>query len=131
MVTRKSLVTVCGTVIVALIMAASAHGWNARRTTQLTFSGPVALPGVTLAAGTYIFERASEETSNVVQVLSRDRSTVYLMAMTLRTKRPAGMSADRFLTFAEAPAGAPVPITAWYPRGEAWGHAFIYESGGR
>ena len=41
-------------------MAASTYGWDPFQRTgrYLTFNRPVAIPGVTLAAGTYIFERA-------------------------------------------------------------------------
>jgi hypothetical protein len=31
------------------------------------------------------------------------------------------------LTFAEAPAGTPPPVAAWYPNGDQMGHQFIYE----
>src|SRR5713226_10573891 len=46
--------------------------------TYLTFSGPVEIPGVGLPAGTYIFKIANPNSGlDVVQVLSRDRKTVY------------------------------------------------------
>ena len=43
-----------------------------------TFSGPVAIPGVVLPAGTYQFKLADPGTeANVVQILSDDGSQVY------------------------------------------------------
>ena len=44
--------------LMATAMTGHASG-SASDTNYLTFSGPVALPGVELRAGTYIFERAS------------------------------------------------------------------------
>ena len=127
MVNRKSVLTACSAAIVVLVMSASGDAWvNASRRNHLTFSGPVALPGVTLARGTYIFELASPTNLDVVRVLSRDRSKLYLIALTTPIQRPAGMPADRMVSLGEAPAGAPAPITAWYPLGHSMGHQFIY-----
>jgi hypothetical protein len=132
MVNRKSVFTACGAAMVALAMAASGHArQDPSRTNYLTFSAPVALPGVTLGSGTYIFERADPNVLDIVQVLSRDRSRVYFMAFTRQIQRPAGMSADRLVSLGEAPAGVPAPIRAWYPRGESRGHQFIYAKDAR
>lgn len=127
MVNHKSVLTACGAALVVLVMAASGNAWvNVNRMNHLTFSGPVALPGVTLASGTYIFELATPTNLDIVRVLSRDRSRVYFMAFTTQVHRPAGLPADRLVSLAEAAAGAPTPIPAWYPRGDSIGHQFIY-----
>jgi hypothetical protein len=134
MVNRKSVLTACGAAIVALVMAASVDAWgrgNASRTNYLTFSRPVALPGVTLGRGTYIFELADPHVLDVVQVLSRDRSRVYFMAFTRLIQRPADMPADRLVSLGEARVGVPPPIMAWYPLGESRGHQFIYADDAR
>lgn len=124
---RKSVLAACGAAVLVLVVEASAQGWvTESRTTYLTFSGPVALPGVTLGAGTYIFERAAPGVPHVVRVLRRDRSKVYFMAFTHLIERPARMRDGRSVTFEEAPAGTPPPIKAWYPLGETTGHEFIY-----
>jgi hypothetical protein len=92
----------------------------------LTFSGPVALPGVTLGRGTYIFE-VPEATGdhNLVRVSSRDRKTVYLTAFTTMVNRPAGMKQDQAVSLGEAPANSPQPIAVWWPEDSA-GRQFIY-----
>lgn len=128
MFNRKSVAAACGAAILGLVMAASSHAFpNASKTTYLTFSGPVALPGVTLPAGTYIFELADSSQRNIVQVRSRDRSRGYWMGFTRLTRRPAGIGADRLATLGEAPTGTPAPITAWYPFFyESTGYEFIY-----
>ena len=95
------------------------------RTTQLTFSKPFSLPGVTLGAGTYIFERASPQSAiEVVRVSSRDRRFVYYMGFTELVQRPRGRVSP--VAFGEAPAGAPIPVRDWYPEGTETGHRFIY-----
>jgi hypothetical protein len=122
-------VTACGAIL-GFVMAISVYGWdNPSKSTSLTFSGPVRLPGVTLGAGTYIFELAAPETSaDIVRVLSKDRSQVYLAVFTESVGRPAGMTADKQVSFGEASAGVASPITAWYPAFESRGHRFIYKS---
>ena len=87
---KRILGAACGALIVGLCLAASASAiGTVNRTTYLTFSGDVALPGVKLAAGTYIFELASPgQSPSLVRVLSRDRSKIYLLAFTNFTPRP-------------------------------------------
>ena len=97
------------------------------RTTYATFNRPVALPGVELKAGTYIFELAAPHSSmNLVRVSNRDRSKVYLTAFTLLVNRPAGLPADRIVTLGEARRGDPAPIRAWFPSATGTGYEFIY-----
>ncbi len=116
MTSRKSVLAVFGVLTMGLVLTVPMHGAEvALRTNYLTFSGPVALPGVTLQAGTYIFERVVETEPDIIVVRNRDRSKVYFMAFTERTERPAGMSRANAVTLGEARPGTPVPITAWYP----------------
>ena len=127
MFNRKSAMAACGAVIAVLVMTAAASG-NAlffTQANQVTFTGPVALPGVTLAGGTYIFEQLSPSSPDVIRVWSKDRSRVYYQAFTVRVARPAGMPANRIVSFGEAAAGAPAPITAWYPVHSSMGHRFV------
>ena len=59
-------------------------------TTFLTFDGAVSIPGATLRPGTYIFERVDGNSNlDLVRVLSRDRSHVYLTQFTRNVPRPA------------------------------------------
>ena len=100
---------------------------NLNHTTRLTFNTPVALPGVTLPAGTYVFERVNPDSSlNVVRVMSRDRSKTYMTRITIAADRPRGMDPNRQIVFAEAKAGAAPRIAAWYPLDTNRGHVFIY-----
>lgn len=125
---KQLMVTGLGAVLLAVAATASpvALVHNAERTTYLTFNHAVALPGAQLPAGTYVFERASITTPNVVRVRSRDRTKVYLMAFTRLINRPAGRHDDRLVTFGEAARGEAPPILQWFPVGSDEGHEFIY-----
>jgi hypothetical protein len=110
----------------ALVQHAAA-GTIAERTTYLTFSQPVQLPGVALGAGTYVFELADPVGApGVVRVLSRDRRTAYFMGFTYAAERPRGMRHDTMVSFGESAAGVAPRITVWWPIGEMTGHQFIY-----
>lgn len=127
MFNRKS-VAAFGLALGLMVAAASAHAWDPlHRTTSLTFSRAVSLPGVSLAAGTYVFEVADPESgSNVVRVRATDYRHVYFAGITHRVQRPAGLNANRSIVFGEPAAGMAPPIVAWYPQGDAMGREFIY-----
>ena|SRR5690554_5296142 len=124
--TRTLLATAFAAVLAAAAgTVASAAPIN--DTTYFTFDRSVALPGATLGAGTYIFERVDTASrTDLVRVLSADRSHVYLTQFTRLVDRPAGTGDEPTLAFGEAESGTPPPIAVWYPQGKPWGHAFVY-----
>ena len=129
MVNRRFALSTCSAAIVGLLGAGSVHGREiaAARTTYLTVNVPVALPGVALGPGTYIFELAAPgERLDLVRVLSRDRAQVYHTGFTDLVERPEGLRENRPLSFGESRVGAPRPITVWYPPNESTGHRFVY-----
>jgi hypothetical protein len=125
---RNLKVVAIGGLFLGLVAAASTTAWSdSGHTNYLTFSRAVALPGVELAAGTYIFEAPSSAMSpSVVRVTSRDRRTVYLTAFTLDVRRPRGDNGKLLVSLGEAPAGSAPPVAAWFPIGEDLGHQFVY-----
>lgn len=90
--------------------------------TYLTFSGPVRVPGATLAAGTYEFRRISPR---VIQVVSRDHSTVYAMFRTVARWRVQVGHQDE-MVFGEAPTGTARPVSVWFPAHLLVGDEFVY-----
>ena len=109
--TRRGMLAVMGALALVVLAAAAPGdaGVDTNRTTQLTFSKPFSLPGVTLAAGTYIFERAAPETAiEIVRVSSRDRRFIYYTGFTELVEKPRGLASP--VAFGEAPAGSPVPV---------------------
>jgi hypothetical protein len=94
---------------------------------QLTFSRPVALPGIVLPAGAYSFDLVDSHSSlDVVIVRNRARTKVFYMGFTNLVRRPSGMSKDMPVTFAEARANEARPIATWYEIGDSIGHQFLY-----
>jgi len=121
---RKSLLAMAGAAVVCVLVGVSAHAWTSN-TNYLTFNTPVALPGVTLPAGTYTFRVPTDMDRNVVQVLNRAETKSYYMGITRPVSRPRG-GTELLVTMGEASARQVPPIEAWYPLGERDGHAFIY-----
>jgi hypothetical protein len=87
----------------------------------LTFDAPVAIPGVTLSPGAYIFRRMSD--MNVVQILSADRHHVYAMYNMWPAYRAKVTDRDAIL-FGESAPGAPKPILSWFRSDESLGYSF-------
>jgi hypothetical protein len=128
MVNRKLVLAVCGAAVFALVLATGAAAMaDAHKTTYLTFSKPVSLPGVALRSGTYTFEIANPDTSaDIVRVSSRDGSLVYFMGFTKAVIRPNSMSRHQSVSIGESAAGVAPPVTAWWPLNESTGRQFVY-----
>jgi hypothetical protein len=99
---------------------------DSSRTTIVTFSAPVVLPGVTLPAGSYMFKLADSQTNrNIVQVFDKDRSKIFatILAIPAQRQKPAD---ETVITFREAPANAAPAVQYWYYPGETQGQEFAY-----
>jgi hypothetical protein len=128
MFARKIVHTLCGVVLLGVLATSAASAmFDTRRATYFTFNRSVQLPGVTLPAGTYVFEIASAGSStHVVLVRSRDRSTLHAFKMTNTIYRPASRQLEAVVTFGETSPGTPPQVKAWYPQSETIGREFIY-----
>ena len=129
MLTRRLVLTAVVVAATAAIAASSTHaGSMLTRVNRLTFSAPVALPGVVLAPGTYAFESGPLGTNPaIVRVTSADHRRLLYQGFTISVRRPMTMERSEVLQLGEAPKGSPQPIAAWYPIGNNTGHRFIYE----
>lgn len=93
----------------------------------MKFARPVALPGMELPAGTYIFERADPAMNRyMVRVLSRDRRKIYTTQITNIVMRPPNVSDDHGIVLGETAPGQPATVRAWFPVGDSTGHEFIF-----
>ena len=134
---RKVLFVVCAVAVLGVVFAAPASAqvggkmpFTARgpvdKSTYLTFSGPISLPGLSLPAGTYVFRLPSWENSpNVVQVLSEDRKTVYAIVSTIPINR-AETSHETEIVFKEAATDTPAKVAVWFYPDENTGREFLY-----
>ena len=114
-----------GSAVVTAFAAATLLAQPSDRRTYFTFSGPVAVPGVTLPAGKYIFRLADTSSRNVVQVLSGDGRKPYAMFFAFRAERPDVPSKPE-VRFMETAEGMPAAIRSWWYPGERSGYEFAY-----
>lgn len=114
----------CATLLLAA--AADAQTPTLRRTTHLTFSTPVELPGVTLPAGTYTFQLA-ESTSDrhIVQVLDRDGQKLHATILAIPVRR-VNTTDETVVTFHELPAEATPAVRFWYYPNDIMGQELAY-----
>lgn len=90
---------------------------------HLTFSGPIALPGVALPPGRYLFAR---QAGHVIRVASGDGRHSYAMVHTIPTTRGSAVNRHEIVFGAPAADGAPARILAWFLPGEATGRQLLY-----
>jgi hypothetical protein len=108
------------------VAAAGAQGIVPDRTTFVTISAPVSVPGTVLPAGEYMFRLADTQASrNVIQIFDKERSKIFATLITVAAERnePSG---DAVITFRETAADAPPALRYWYYAGEKGGHEFVY-----
>jgi hypothetical protein len=117
-------ILILAVIVAAVVSTASQASQPLTAANHLTFGSPVALPGVTLPAGTYVFERDSVDNSGIVRVKSPNYQKLLFVGFTTPVTRPRGLKSP--VSFGEAAAGEPIPIIAWYPVGSDRGHQFLY-----
>jgi len=116
----------CSVVLLACVLATPSAAQPMDKRTLFTFSGPVAMPGVTLPAGQYLFRLANPDSGkSVVQVLSPDGRTPYGMFFTMAAERFEAPSTPE-VRFMETAAGMPAAIRTWWYPGDRRGYEFVY-----
>ena len=116
----------CSVALLACVIETPSTAQTLDKRTLFTFSGPVAMPGVTLPAGQYLFRLANPESGrNVIQVLNADGTKPFGMFFAMRAERfePASTPEVRFM---ETAAGMPAAIKTWWYPGERAGYEFVY-----
>ncbi len=110
------------------VRTASAQTYAEDKRAFFTFSGPVAVPGVTLPAGKYLFRLTTTIASgerHVVQVLSANGQTSYAQFFGISALR-TDFAPKPEIRFMETAEGMPAAVkTWWYPSAKD-GYEFIY-----
>jgi hypothetical protein len=88
----------------------------------LTFSGPVALPGVSLGAGTYVFR---QPLGNVIQVTSV-AGRPYTMFITIPAYRAQPLDEYSIVLGPAAAPDSPRRVVALFAPGQTTGQEFVY-----
>jgi hypothetical protein len=120
-----ALVTIAFAVMAMWTTRVAAQDTNTQERTFMTFSNTVEMPGVTLPAGTYIFQLADTPTRNVVQVMSQDQKSVLGQWTFVQARRPKA-TGDTVVMFKENKEGTTPAVQYWYYPGESIGKEFIY-----
>lgn len=122
----KRMFTASVLVVLVHLMASGADAFTSDKRTYFTFNQSVALPGVTLPAGTYMFRLADPDTSRrVIQVSDKNGTQSYALLLTMPAYRTEAAK-DSEIRFLETAAGAPRAINAWWYVGDNTGYQFIY-----
>jgi hypothetical protein len=112
--------------LMVLALPAPAHADAFTKETVITFSQPVELPGVALAAGTYRFQLADPENEpSVVQVLSEKGDVCYGTFITIPEHR-ARTTDEGQVTLAERQSGSPEAVESWTYPGDDVQWTFVY-----
>jgi LPXTG-motif cell wall-anchored protein len=116
---------ICAAVLLASTLTA-AQELNTDKTTFVTFSAPVALPGITLPAGDYMFRLLNSQVNrNIVQIYDHDRTKLFTTVMAMPAQRNE-VTGDTVITFREAPANSAPAVRYWYFPGDKFGQEFAY-----
>lgn len=110
----------------AAVLVPAMYGDTADRKTIITFGGPVEIPGMVLAPGTYVMKRLDPASSqNVVQIYNRDENHMYAMILANVAYRPYRVD-HTVITYEERAAGAPPAIKDWFFPDSYFGEEFVY-----
>ena len=121
---RSIAATACAALL--LTSAAATAQTTQDRLTNVTFSGPVSIPGKTLPAGTYVFKLAdSPADRHIVQVFDKDQTQLYATLLAIPADRTEA-DGDPVITFKETASDRPPAVRYWYYAGERAGNEFVY-----
>ena len=120
-------VAIAGVMVLATVFAATSADAQPRWSdkTRLTFDGPVVVPGVTLAAGTYTLLADSLANRQIVQIWNEDETKLFNTTLAIPTRR-TDTSGDVVVKFQRTEAGMAPAIKAWFYPGQRTGHMFVY-----
>jgi len=128
----KAVTTVLSIALLSAALAPGAKADDWTKTTTITFSGPVEIPGVhltgwgVLPAGTYVFKILdSQSDRHIVQIFNKDQTAIYATILAIPNYRLKATD-KTVMTFRERPAGQPEALRAWFYPGMNWGEEFVY-----
>jgi hypothetical protein len=126
MKTNKGYIILGLLIALTLFFELAAHAQPMDRSTRLTFSEPIQIPGEVLPAGTYLFRLADGDSGqHVVQIFNADGNIPYATVLTIATERPYP-TGDIAVTLAEQGAGNPDALLKWFYPGRVTGNEFLY-----
>jgi len=129
-VLSRLLAAVSCAALLLVALPARAHADGFDKATLFTFDAPVALPGVTLPAGTYMFKLADPNNDrSATAVYDQTGQVCYGIFMTISDEESRA-SDQPSIQFAEGHPGAPEAVAAWFYPGQRAGWQFVYANDG-
>ncbi|MFY9528992.1 MAG: hypothetical protein WBC04_19530 [Candidatus Acidiferrales bacterium] len=111
-------------IVSAYIPAARATEWD--KTTKITFTRSIQIPGTVLPSGTYVFKLLdSPSNRHVVQIFNADQTQLITTVLAIPNYQ-LEPSEKTVLTYAERPSGQPEALEAWFYPGDNFGQQFVY-----
>jgi hypothetical protein len=101
-----------------------ADEWD--KTTKVTFTETVQVPGTVLPAGTYIFKLYdSASNRHVVRIFKEDQTTLVTTILAIPNSRLKPTD-KTIITYSERPINQPQALNAWFYPGDNSGQQFVY-----
>jgi LPXTG-motif cell wall-anchored protein len=123
-VRRLALIGFAALIGAAGLSRVHADEWT--KTTKVTFSDPVQVPGKVLQPGTYTFRLVdSPSNRHIVQVFDADGTHLITTILAIPNYQ-LEVSGHTILAFAERPTGEPEALKAWFYPGDNFGQEFVY-----
>jgi hypothetical protein len=121
----RKMVAVAALVLASGLTAGTVRADESNQAIQVTFSGPVQIPGQVLPAGTYWFVLLDERNPQTVLILNNERSRSYGIINTIARERSVATRNAAF-TLAKRGGAEPEAVVAWFYPGNTVGHEFVY-----
>lgn len=128
MITARMIRILGVSAVMSAMLIGAAHAQTEDKRVLFTFNVPVAIPGVTLAPGQYLFRIADPGPTGsrrVIQVASPDGKKSYALLFTHAADRNEVTAAPE-VRFMETGAGMPSAVRTWWYTNERTGYEFIY-----
>jgi hypothetical protein len=120
----KTIMAVLCMGVLFAVLPAMADKWD--KLSKITFNAQVALPGVTLPAGTYVFKLLNSPADrHVVEVFNEEQDHLFTTILAIPNWRLKPTD-KTVLNFAEQPPGMPQTVRAWFYPGDNFGQEFVY-----
>ena len=117
----------CAALGVSILLAASMLYAAGSKTSLVTFSHAVRVPGVTLPAGTYRFvSSGSTGNRSMVRITNRSGDKLFATIMTIPDYRHENTTHAVVLFGEKGPCASATPIRGWFSPNEKYGYRFIY-----
>jgi hypothetical protein len=97
------------------------------KTTTVTFTGPVEIPGQVLLPGTYVMNllQPLAANHNIVRFYNADQTHMYAMVFAVPAYR-MNVTQKTVITFEERASDTPPAIHTWFYPDDHWGEQFVY-----